>query len=666
MPNPDGLDQPGRYQHIRENATDRYGYLWLSKMRRGVPSSGTYRIRVRAQAIDRRHPYQDWIIDTATQDPLQMSIVAADASAGDMATNNPTDRELARFEVADDQPQWYEATIPLDAGYTPRLGFPNGPAKIKYMRHALMRNHRDLFPRFLSNHVHVFATMHPDYDPVEGPKLAAAFVELQEDLKAQGKPHDTFGVAHRMHTDEAWTQFYAEYRGPRLRIFEIELDGPIDDDQPNEADAFFPATLSDDAEAEDLIRRFADRAYRRPVCEPQLKPMIGLYRSSVADGDRITALRTAYQAILCSPAFLYLQTRPGPLDDFALASRLSFFLWDCPPDAELRTLAERGRLSDPNVLANQADRMIADPRFERFVDNLIDGWLHLDKLGTMLPDRVEHPDYYNQQLESAMRNETRLFILDAIRRNRSASVLIDDDETFLNAPLARMYGIADFDDDAANRYAMRRVRINDPRRGGLLGQAAVLTASANGIDTSPVLRGVWVLECLFGTPPSPPPPDVEPIEPDIRGTTTIREQLDRHRDVATCRNCHSRIDPPGFALEVFDEVGKYRTHYAVPGKPDRRTSPIDASGQLRSGESFDDIVSLKRLLLKRVDAVAINAAKKMMILACGRVADPADAAEIHAMVSQPSTAPSEADPSGADPRMGDLLKSVILSESFRR
>ncbi|MFK7820299.1 MAG: DUF1592 domain-containing protein [Planctomycetaceae bacterium] len=260
--------------------------------------------------------------------------------------------------------------------------------------------------------------------------------------------------------------------------------------------------------------------------------------------------------MLCSPEFLYHRTRRGELDNVELANRLSFFLWGTPADDDLLQSASKGELSNPAELRKQTERLLNDPRRERFVNSFTDSWLQLSKLGTMLPDRVEHPAYYNERLEHAMRTETRLFFDDTLKNNAPISTLIESDYTFLNSSLARLYGIK-----GVKGHEFKKVQLTGRTRGGLLGQATILTASANGIDTSPVVRRMWVMECLLGTPP----PDVEPIEPNIRGTTTIREQLAAHREVATCANCHRRIDPPGFALESFDEIGQFRTHYDSGG-----------------------------------------------------------------------------------------------------
>lgn len=662
MPNPDGQDRPGEFQHIRENATDNFGYLWLQRLRQGVPVSGRYRIRVTAAAINRDYPYKEEIIRVPREDPLRMSIVAGDVRAGDMATNNSTDRVLAAFDVPDNTPHTFEATVWLDQHYQPRFGFPNGPVRIKYMRHRLLHEHRDSFPRFIEDHVHVFHSMHPDYDPTSAPELQKAFLDEQERKKAAGLAYDVFGVAHRMHTDAAWIQFYKEYQGPRIRVFDVELEGPL---PPSDGDSevshhFFPSSDVSDDEARRLLTEFAARAYRRPVEEAELKPILNLYdHQRAASASTLDALQIGYQSILCSPAFLYHRTSTGPLDDFELASRLSFFLWAMPPDEQLRQLAAEGMLSDPDVLKQQANRLLDDPRSDNLVATFLNSCLQLSKLGKMLPDRVEHPAYYNEQLETAMRRETHEYIADALRRDAEISVLIDSDYSFINSSLARLYEIP-----GVEGHEFRRIKLEDRRRGGLLGHASVLTATANGIDTSPVIRGIWVLESLLGTPPSPPPADVEPLEPDIRGATTVRDRLAKHRHVATCNNCHRRIDPPGFALESFDELGKYRTHYDVPGRRRQKGPQIDSTGQLSSGESFTDIVGFKALLMEQVDLVTKNVATKLLVLATGRLDDPTDRADILHLMQ--GIADGQGKDIGKDIGLRTLVHKVIQSDAFAR
>ncbi|MEL6108926.1 MAG: DUF1592 domain-containing protein [Planctomycetota bacterium] len=435
----------------------------------------------------------------------------------------------------------------------------------------------------------------------------------------------------------------------------MRIEGPLAGESKPSSTEFFPSQPITDDQAETLIERFAKRAWRYSHADegfPSPRSAIELFRGERSEGvTRLDALHLSFQAILCSPRFLYHRSTNGPMSQRELAGRLSFFLWGMPPDEELLSVAALGRLAEPEELRRQTERLLRDPRRKSFVQAFTDSWLHLKKLGTMLPDRVEHPAYYNERLEDAMLAETRMYFDDALQHDRPVSVFIDSDYTFLNSSLARHYGI-----EGVTGHRFRRVELDDRNRGGLLGHASVLTASANGIDTSPVVRGMWVMECLLGTPPPSPPPDVEPIEPDIRGTVTIREQLAAHREIATCANCHRRIDPPGFALESFDEIGRFRTHYDTGGWRRKRLAKIDPSGILASGERFRDIRELKLQLKAKTNLVAANLASKLLRQATGRFEDPRDKAELLEMSLANAT----------DPGVRELIHTIVQSESFRR
>jgi hypothetical protein len=294
--------------------------------------------------------------------------------------------------------------------------------------------------------------------------------------------------------------------------------------------------------------------------------------------------------------------------------------------------------------------MLSDKRAQAFVDHFTETWLRLDKLGSMPPDAKAFKAYYNDRLEQAMRQETRLFFKHLLDTNGSILDLLDSDYTFVNGPLARLYGIKGVDGGAFQRVALTA----DDRRGGLLGQASVLTLTSNGIETSPVVRGVWVLENILGTPTAPPPPDVEPIEPDTRGATTIREQLEKHRTVAACAHCHRKIDPLGFALEFYNPIGEYRAKYSGNGRNQR---PIDGSGELPSGVSFSDLAGLKKVLLTRKADFTRMLTAKLMAYATGRSVTLQDQVEIERIAEELS---------GKGYGLRDLVIAVATSAAFRR
>ncbi len=385
-----------------------------------------------------------------------------------------------------------------------------------------------------------------------------------------------------------------------------------------------------EADAERLLRGFVARAYRRPAAEADVQLFLAVIRKSLAASLPFSeAVIAGASAVLCSPGFVCLEEKPGALDDRALASRLSFFLWNSEPDRELREAAERGRLREPDALAAQAARLLADPRSRRFVDAFLDYWLELRRIDATSPDAALYPDYYLDDLltESALA-ETRLFFAELLRGDLPARNVVASDFAMLNERLAAHYGLP-----PVEGVALRRVPLPaDGPRGGIMTQASVLKVSANGTTTSPVLRGAWVMERLLGKPPPPPPPSVPAVEPDIRGAVTIRQQLDKHRNEPACGACHAKIDPAGFALESFDVFGGWRDRYRALGEGGERVpgigkngqpfefhlaQPVDAAGELPGGGAFRDVVELRRLLIEDERQLARNLATQLVVYATG-------------------------------------------------
>jgi hypothetical protein len=320
---------------------------------------------------------------------------------------------------------------------------------------------------------------------------------------------------------------------------------------------------------------------------------------------------------------------------------LSYFLWSSPPDATLLKLAAAGELK--SELSAQVTRMLANPRSDRFVRHFVRRWLNLDNIGTMPPSE-DFLEYYRDNLEAAMRAETETFFRNVLDNDLSLKEFLDADYSFLNRELALHYGI-----EGVTGNELQRVSLKRSRRGGLLGQGAFLTASANGVDTSPVVRGIYVLEKLLGYTPPPPPPDVPVIEPDIRGTVTIREQLVKHREVATCAECHRKIDPLGFALENFDAVGGWRDQYEAK-------TPIDSAGEFPGGDSFRTVSEFRELLGGRQDQFNRCLTEKLMTYALGRELEVGDRPGIDQILT-------ELDRTKGGLRY--LIHLVVLSELFQ-
>jgi len=437
----------------------------------------------------------------------------------------------------------------------------------------------------------------------------------------------------------------------------MDIEGPSFDQWPPASHRLLFGNETDAAKIDinRTVLRFASRAFRRPLKPDDVAHYAAFIRERIKNGESADkAVKLGLAAVLTSPRFLYLdegndETDPR-LTQFELASRLSYFLWSSMPDRELFAAAYAGELNKKEVVQSHVERMLRDDKSRAFVEHFTDSWLRINTLGSMPPDPKAFDSYYNDRLELFFKRETRLFLGDLIANNGSILNLLNSDYTFLNGSLARHYGI-----DEIQGEHFRKVALNpEHHRGGLLGQGSVLTVTANGIETSPVVRGIWVLENILGTPPPPPPPDVEPLEPDTRGTTTIREQLDKHRTVAACADCHRKIDPAGFALEYFDPIGGYRSHYPTRG---RKRLPVDGSGQLPTGETFHDERGLKELLLHRKGRFAEALTEKLLTYAIGRSMTFRDQTEIKRIV---------ADCANSGNGLRDLIIDVATSETFHQ
>ncbi len=379
----------------------------------------------------------------------------------------------------------------------------------------------------------------------------------------------------------------------------------------------------------DIVARLAPLAFRRNPEEAELETLVRLAEPAIAEGrDFAEVIRVPLRAILSSPQFLFHVGTPGELDDFALATRLSYFLWKSMPDEELLKLALFGELSDPEVLAQQVDRMLNDEKSMRFVKDFLGQWLRLDEINKTAPNKRLYWSYDNL-LHSTVLPETELFFAELIKENLGVRNFIDSDFTFVSRPLANHYNIP-----GVWGQQMRKVTLpeNSPR-GGILTQASILKVTADGTSTSPVKRGNFIVTNLLGQPPSPPPSDLVIEEPDTRGTTTIREQLDKHRDVESCSGCHNHIDPPGFALESFDPVGGFRTRYKTRNWREKGPE-VDASGITEDGEPFSGIREFKGLLLAQEDDVARHFISQLVSYATGGEIQFADREELSQIVKQ--------------------------------
>ena len=665
-------------------------YAAIHAFAKGVPHDGFYEVEFRAAAVNRLHPYDDDFLGRDRNQPLRLAILAGHADAGPLHKPQPVEPKLAQLDLQDGW-QTYKVRIWLDAGFTPRFTFVNGLMDARNLWSSLHRRYPDLLP----------------------PLKTKGIVEVRRNAIKHGQL-------------------------PQIHIDDICIRGPFYDAWPTAGQrALLGDDWSDVAAGEELseqrlrehLQRFASAAFRRPATSDEVDRIFGIMVQRQAAGRTwLQAYGDAVKGVLCSPAVVYLEERPvtvpmtetaaaaetaavadavpvaetvlvaetetaagagaraeeasGAADDhhgtrlgaYAVASRLSYFLWGSLPDQDLLNAAAAGQLQTDQQLAAHVRRMLADPKADGFIEGFLDSWLTLRDLGSSPPDRSMFREYYQYDLRTAMQQETRLFTKHVLDQNLSISHFLDSDFTFVNQALARHYGIdlpvsglpsANVPGSTASGTGQataesgwsqlsgdedfRMVSTGDRRRGGLLGQASVMTVSANGIDTSPVVRGVWLLENILGTPPSPPPPDVEPLDPDVRGATTIRDQLDKHRNVPACFDCHRRIDPLGFALENFDAIGAWRDKY-------KRGPRIDAAGELPNGKSFQNVMELKEILIQQQQQFALALSSKLLAYATGRTMTAADRPHLDRMVRELQA---------KDGGFADLVELTVLSVPFR-
>ena len=573
-----------RYLNLYEQPntdTRQGGYGHIEDFRQGVPVSGLYDIEVEAAALHRDTHYDPAIFGIDLSEPFILGVVPGDITKGHIHYPQAIEPLLASSVVPDNTPTRLKFRVWLEAGQTPRFIFPNGP----YESRASV------------------ITINKRYE------------------KEFSTPVGSSGVGR--------SHILKEGKLPHIRISEIVVQGPVAEPVggAEEIAVFGPEGFKPER-AHDQLFAFATKAYRRPLQDADRAPIRKLYEQRLAEkaSPRQAAL-DAVKLILCSPSFLYLsevtQENDRRLRPHDLATRLAYALWATTPDEALLASAATGKLTDDAELKKQIDRLLTDARLEGFVDGFLDSWLNMRDLGGMPPPRETNRAYYAEDLPASMKTEARLFFRDMLKENRPVNQFLQADHSFIDKKLAKLY---DLPEQKTLRLADGFQKISlkgDSHRGGLLGMAAVLTVSANGVETSPVTRGAWVSENILGIKP-PPPPDVVPaIEPDVSGTTTIRERLAKHSTDRACAECHRKIDPLGFSLESFDPVGRWRVTYA---KPKKGAAPkIDTTGEFASGETYQDFAGFRNILHdKREEMFTRHLIRSLLAYSTGRLMEPAD------------------------------------------
>ncbi len=582
-----------RYLNLYEQPntdTRQGGYGHIEDFQQGVPVSGLYDLEVEAQAMHRTTHFDHAIFGIDFSEPFILGVVPGDVTKGHIHYPQPIEPLLASSTVPDDKPTKLKFRVWLEAGQTPRFIFPNGPYESR-----------------------------------------ASVVTINQRYKHEFKEKKSDSGVSRTH-------LLRDHDLPHIRISDIAIHGPLAEKNGGlEEQAVFGKDGFKPEKALEQVLAFAEKAYRRPLTEEDARPIRALYDKRIT--EKATPRQAALDAlklVLCSPSFLYLsEITDEPvkaLKAYDLASRLSFALWAAPPDAELLAAAKSGKLTQDDELKKQIGRMMNDKRISGFIDGFLDSWLNLRDLGGMPPPRETNRSYYAEDLPTSMKNEARLFFADLLKNNGSVAQFLSSEHTFVDKKLAKLY---DLPEQKTLRLAdgFQKVSIKgNTRRGGLLGMAGILTVSANGVETSPVTRGVWVSENILGIQPPPPPDEVPAIESDVSGATTVRERLAKHSTDKTCAECHRKIDPLGFSLESFDPIGRWREKYPKPKDSKKPTPKVDSSGEFPSGEKYADFTGFKKILSEtREDLFTRHLIKQVLSYTTGRHMEHADDAEIEAI-----------------------------------
>jgi hypothetical protein len=447
-----------------------------------------------------------------------------------------------------------------------------------------------------------------------------------------------------------------EQRDRNLVIEYLEVAGPIVLERPEVHRKIIPREPTPENRAEltrQVVYTFASKAFRRPATGSETDRLVKLVELAEKEGDGFRAgVRLAMQAVLISPHFLFrIELDPEPnnpqsireLNDFELATRLSYFLWSSMPDDELFALARDGKLRQQDNLQRQVARMLKDAKAKALVENFAGQWLQLRNLKQVVRDSGSYPQF-DDALRSAMRSETELFFAAIVNEDRSVLEFLDADYTFLNQRLAKHYGV-----EGVSGNEFRRVQLDGQRRGGVLGQASMLTVTSQPTRTAPVKRGKWILENLLGAAPPPPPPGVPELseQADVVQSGSLRQRLEQHRSKADCATCHNRMDPLGFGLENYDAIGAWRDQ---DGK-----FPIDASGSLPGGQSFSGPRELKKILLAKKGEFVRCLAEKLLTYGLGRGLEIYDQCTVNDLVAACEN---------HDYKFSSLVMAVVSSDAF--
>ncbi len=634
---------------------------WPSRVE--IMDSGTYRITLSASQF---RPKSD--------EPMLLEVYAREITASDRSKIQAF-RLLKTIEVTSESPETFTFEADLYEGQTPLIRWEN--AELDHTPEKLVELYTKRFkenPRYLA--AYQTALFNEDgsrkslarlrgrngheviHELIQDPSLDMSHATLDSERTQElMKIIDSIGgmqnlgdtLAHEYHDN-----------GPALQLHALQVEGPLKivdgpkDIQRKEMRFALAGVKPEDLPREEYARRMLEnllpKAFRRPVDQETLDGYMEIAQEHWKQGHTLDeGLHLLLRNILISPRFLYRGLRPGQMDDYDLASRLSYFLTQRPPDEELLAAASAGKLSDPAELRAQAERLLPTSPKAPMIESFVGQWLDTRKLASIMPDAKFK--FSDADIKIA-RQEVETFFTEILNENRPMTDFIDPDFTFTSRNFAaKIYEMDVETSDKADGRTVRRLPMErGGRYGGLLGQSAIMIATANGVDTQPVLRGVWILDRILGMPPPPPPKDVPALTPDVAGAKTPRELLAAHTQEASCAGCHKLIDPFGFVMENFDPVGRWREEWP------KSNTPIEAASTLPDGTEVQDVTDLKRWLVANIDHFSNSFAQKLMTYATGRAPNIAERKELESIV-----AANKAKGNGAR----DLVLALIESETFR-
>ncbi|PAY21261.1 hypothetical protein CKO51_01395 [Rhodopirellula sp. SM50] len=527
-----------------------------------VPTSGRYRIKIRAVAVD-RHVYDSEETGIYDGDPLQLRVHLGD--------------RVRDFDLVEGEPQELVLDEWLAAGTDLRLTYPTDGLRL----------------RGNGNFKFQYRIAH-DYIKANDPELYRRVVteEVPRSKTRRDNP-------------EHWVHWTGYWQGPRPRLFSATVEGPFYAAWPPQRQTALLGIAPDAANAAEILKPIARRAWRHDQVDEQLAPIVKLVQTQAETLGDVESLKEGILAILVSPSFLLINPDEGTPED-RFATKLSYFLSSTVPNQRLRAASNAGKLDSFDEVRGELQRQIADGGADELLREFPRAWLQLDRINFMAPDPERYPLYEKKSINEDMVNEVLHFFRHAVRENRPVPEMLAGDDSFVNADLAKIYEL----DGVANDSIFRQHTFTDGRRGGFLGMGAFLTLTADSLGTSPIHRAVYVMENFMGIEPSPPPADVKIEEPDVRSATTIREVLQAHQSDRSCAACHQAIDPFGYAFENFDPAGAWRDHYqpVSTGSNDntmRKSNavviPIDASASFMSGAEYSDIVGFRKMMKTRTN-----------------------------------------------------------------